>query len=211
MILFSDTDIILKLASLDLLEEALVALDCSKGEVRVLPTARFQLKSANLEKKFGTQALARARDFVNGTSPIEGEPALAEFQCLLDANLDPGEAAMFACALSSTDIFVSSGDKRALEALATHPGCRKLVRHFSRRVFCLEYIVLQIITTNDFDSLLPKLVAGYDCDTAIRAAFGSGMKAQLENVVRSLESRVADLNERTGGTLLVVDPTTKQQ
>lgn len=202
IILFSDTDIVLKLATLDLLYEALAVLQVTEGEVRVLAAARYYLRSPKLAKKFGDAGVERARAFVERVAAHTDEPPLNEQQCLLDAGLDSGEAVLLASALVTKHTLVATGDKRALKALASDGGCKPILRRLSGTVICLEEILLRIIWTNDFDLILPKVIAGYECDTAVRAAFGSGMRTSKANVVRSLESRIAELDTLTGGRLL---------
>lgn len=203
MILFSDTDIVLKLASMDLLGEALAALGMVEDDVRLLPAARFYLKSPKLESRYPAAGVMRARAFAKRVAAIESEPPLAEFQCMLDANLDSGEAGMFACASGSSETLVTTGDKRALQALSDDPACTAIVQCLSGKVICLEYLMLKILENNDFPALLPRIVDGFECDTAIRVAFGSGMKANRAHVIDSLTSLIEELDQRTARRLLL--------
>lgn len=63
---------------------------------------------------------------------------------------------------------------------------------------------MRVIDDIGVDAARAKIVPAANCDTALRAAFGSGLEATEANVRSSLAAYVAELRETTGG-LLVLD------
>ena len=51
-----------------------------------------------------------------------------------------------------------------------------------------------MIMTVGFDYVKRRVMNGVYCDTAIRAAFGSGLQAKESNVISTLQSYVGEIN-----------------
>ncbi len=207
MILFSDTDILLKLGALDLFEEALDVLGVSRQEIRVLPEAKHYLRKrrTKLIEQYGDEGVQRALAFAESVAAFEHAPNAGEQELLLGAGLDVGEAGLFAATASVAAYTVLTGDKRAMRDLSNSLSCKKIHARHHGKVLCLEALLLRILDRYEFQGILSKVVPGYECDTAVRVAFGSAMKAQRATVVRSLKKRVTELNKETGGALLSMD------
>jgi ribosome biogenesis SPOUT family RNA methylase Rps3 len=75
------------------------------------------------------------------------------------------------------------------------------------RVLCLEQVLLRVIAHLGFDEVKKRVVGSNQLalDTAVRAAFGSGMQADDINACRSLERRVKSLATEAGGMLTTQD------
>ena len=57
-------------------------------------------------------------------------------------------------------------------------------------------VIAAAIRRGWFERILPGIVAGVACDTAIRAAFGSGLIAREDNVLGTLDAYVAELRDK---------------
>ena len=60
---------------------------------------------------------------------------------------------------------------------------------------CFEQTVLRIIAHFGFSHVLPKAIGGLYRDTALRAAFGSGMQSTEPNTVACLQDYVDELRQ----------------
>ena len=93
MIGFLDNDVILKLCVLDLLDEAIVALNLNFSDIRVLSTARFVFQS---NQSFPKETTERAIAFVTNCqkASAENRNELESLQTI--DGIDIGEARLLA-------------------------------------------------------------------------------------------------------------------
>ena len=70
------------------------------------------------------------------------------------------------------------------------------------RVICFEQTLLRIIDRIGFDLVRTRVVPARNCDTALRAVFGSGLEATEATVRAGLASYIADLQGQTGDLLV---------
>jgi hypothetical protein len=115
VICLSDNDIIHKLAACDLVEEALVALGFSYGDVFVLPTAKHKFgltkNATKAAQRYGTEVFARIRSLLHRVREIEIELPVVEMQALAEVEgIDPGEAVLCVATISTNDSLMATGD-----------------------------------------------------------------------------------------------------
>lgn len=208
MILFTDTDILLKLGAMDLFDHALEVLGVSREEVRVLPQAVHYVRKRKdrLVEQYGEEGVQRTLKFTETVPCIRQAPDDDELQRLLSAGLDVGEATIFAVTRFESDYAVCTGDKRALRELVADTECSKIAKRHHGKVICLEEILLRVLAQYEFQDVLPRIVSGCDCDISVLAAFGSRMKSERHLVIESLKKRVLYLDGETGGALLSKSP-----
>lgn len=205
--LYLDNDVISKLASCDLLDDAIESLDSNMASVQILSTFkhRFGITNASrrsrIEQEVGQEAFQRILSFQQGVGEIAAAPneLLLMFEDL--PAIDAGEAQLFASACESPGVLVVTGDKRSICSLASARACQEIVQSLAGRVVCLEQVVKEVINTKGFDYAKRKIVPGVDCDTALRAVFGMGLDAEEDNVLRSLESYIEHLRGTSGDLL----------
>lgn len=191
MSLFLDNDVLEKLASWQLLDEGVRACGCSPDSVRVLPTAKFRLGLAGKKRrtKYAEEVLERIWTFLGTAQECAEEPP-ARRAALVDVpNLDAGEAILFTHAAEVDGALLATGDKRSIEAVASVPECAGLARDLAGRVLCLEQVLLRVIDAHGFDVVKARIVNSnaLHLDTAVRAAFGSGIQALEHNACGGLE------------------------
>jgi hypothetical protein len=206
MICLADNDIVKKLAICNLLDEAVGALEVSLEEILVLPTARFKLGIAKKPEKtiasLGIETFRRLESFLESVGVIDIVPPPDEQRLFDDAmDIDPGEAILFSASAVYSDCYIATGDKRSLRALVAIPHAEKIVERLNHHILCFEQIVLRCIDHVGFELVRSKIVPASDCDTALRAAFGSGLEAQEESVTRCLISYIEHLRRETGQLL----------
>ncbi len=141
--------------------------------------------------------------FLDRVGVIDTAPPPDEQRLFDDAlDIDTGEAILFSASAHYAGCLVSTGDKRSLRALATLPNAQPIIDRLAGRVICFEQIVLRIIDRFGFDLVRSKVVPASDCDTALRAAFGSGLEATEESVRHCLAAYIGYLRDETGPLLI---------
>lgn len=208
MICLADNDIVKKLAICNLLEETAGALGVSNSEILVLPTARFKLGVAKNPDKaraqLGNDAFERLKSFFANVGVISVVPPPDEQQLFDDAfDIDSGEAILFSASAHYANCIIATGDKRCLRALSCLPNGERIIARVEGRVICLEQIVTRIIDRFGFEVVRDRVFPVCECDTVLRAAFGSGLMATEENVRHSLTAYTDHLRKETG--LLLID------
>lgn len=207
MICLSDNDIILKLACCNLLDEALVVLGVKKEEVFVLPTARHvllkPLKHPDKAKtRLGDAVYDRLKLFLDSVQIIDVKPSPEEQQLFDDiVGIHSGEAVLFSASSHYPDFNLATSDKNSLRSLSGSPACNAIVGRLAGKVICFEQVIIRIIDRYGFNPVRDKVVPARDCDTALRAAFGSGLAATEANVRACLAAYIADDRRQTGALL----------
>ncbi len=201
MIYLSDNDIVEKLAICDLLDEALVAFNASRADVLIIPTLKNRIgigtPRPKAVRRLGAEVAERLVEFIGAVQEISDFSA--EDHLMLEAlddsiEIDPGEIILLAATARLQEYLLLTGDKRCLKAVATCPECAEIARRIQGKVVCFEQIIYRIIDDRGFEYVRAKVVPVMQiCDTALRAAFGSGMHATLANVVARLESDIEEL------------------
>jgi hypothetical protein len=199
-----DNDILLKLASFDLIDEALSLLGITRQDVYIPDAAYYTIRrSRQIARKYPADGLARAIEFTEQVHRIEEAPDPADYALLTAVpRIDLGEAALFCYLGRFADALLLTGDKNSLRALASAPSVAHVHARLTGRVVCLETLLLALIHQADFQTILSRIVPHRDCDTAIKSVFGSGHLAVQSTVIVNLEVYVSDLTAVVGGRWL---------
>jgi hypothetical protein len=204
MIYFLDNDVILKLTTYRMLDEALDCLEIERSDIRVLASARYFFgKNKGVKKKYSEVTIALAIEFVKSCTTISSqdndEYRLLEKQAKND--IDPGEATLISATFKESASLLATGDKRCLKALATIECLDFIHKQLQGRVICLEQIICKLIKAQGFDWVLERVIPHLDCDGTLRAAFGSGSNSQSETVLQTLNIYIQDLQTTSSGIL----------
>ncbi len=185
VIVFLDNDILLKLSAFELLDEAIAALQVSPKNLRVLDSAEFVFRgSRTISQGYSQEVRERAIAFVKNC-PTVSATASDEF-ILLSGLVDVGEATLITATQNESSFVLLTGDKRCLVTLMMRKEIAKARARLQGRVICLEQVLLLLIRRLGFDAVKAKVVPVMDCDTALKACFGSGDLATEENVMTAL-------------------------
>jgi len=198
-----DNDVILKLASCDLFWEGMDSIGLARSNVRVLSTAKPYFKnSRSVKRNYPEKGRLAAIDIASLCDCVP--EASAQELILFDEikGIDPGETDLITYGSTLGCCYVVSGDKRWPTALANterlDPYCKKL----SKKVICLEQIVLGLVRSRDFETLLPNLIQLGDVDKAMKYVFYPGLETKYESALEGLCSYIADLKRGTGSLLI---------
>lgn len=213
MILVADNDAVLKLCAYGLWDEACAVLGVT--EVRTLATARFVFRSyagkADLTSRYTPAGLARALAVAERATPVAVPAETAERDALIQAarrlqsetvSMDAGEALLFASASQYlTGVFLTTGDKRALRALAVIPEGRGICERLSGRVLCVEQLVSRLVEHVGLPAVQQCVMGVPTCDGTLTNVFGRSRPASAGSVAEGLESYVGALRAETGSLL----------
>jgi hypothetical protein len=199
-----DTDILLKLSALDLVQETLQLLQLSEQDVYLLPSATHYLRKADkrLIYRYGKEGVERAQKLAQQAKFVGFHLEKSELELLSSVpDIDTGEALLYASTYALQEFWLLTGDKRSLTALAASPNCQPIAARLSGKVICLEQVVIHSLSSYPFEILLSKIVPARECDTAVKVAFGSGNQADLSHAIGALDAYISELRAKTGNLL----------
>jgi len=201
---FLDNDVILKLTTYRMLDEALDCLKIDRSDIRVLASARYFFeKNKGVRKKHSDATIASAIEFVKSCVAISSQNN-DEYRLLAEQiknDIDPGEATLIAATFQESASLLATGDKRCLKALANTECLDFIHKGLQGRVTCLEQIICKSIEIKGFDWVLDRVIPNLDCDKALKSAFGSGSYSQCEAVLGTLNGYIQDLQIISSGIL----------
>ncbi|KPW28152.1 Uncharacterized protein ALO59_04315 [Pseudomonas amygdali pv. mellea] len=198
-----DSDAARKLCQYELIEELIVLLGCTIGDVAVLPQLKFQLRLTNDVKALEKLGTANAVDLAKRliASAQEVEVSATSANPLLELNrpdIDTGEATLFAALCERSDSSLVSGDKRAFIALSRVNGIPAIDGLWAR-MLCLEEALLWLARDGDFPTVSEKVRNRLDVDTSIGISFGRSAPAAQQTVIYALQSYIDHLTQQTSG------------
>ena len=204
MVSLWDTDILLKLSALDLVQETLQLLQLSEQDVYLLPSATHYLRKADkrLIYRYGKEGVERAQKLAQQAKFVGFHLEKSELELLSSVpDIDTGEALLYASTYALQEFWLLTGDKRSLTALAASPNCQPIAARLSGKVICLEQIVIHSLSSYPFEILRSKIVPARECDTAVKVAFGSGNQTNLSHAIGALDAYISELRAKTGNLL----------
>lgn len=211
-----DNDILKKLATFELFDETLQVFGASNEQVNILETAKYKFQRDWEKVKSGKSRNAQ-NQVVNYERTIELSeklPQIAEtnidpqlFSLLSEfKGIDPGEAILTVYVAQilqkneSSQPIIFTGDKNFSRSLA-NVNLPVIQANFYHKIWCLEQLILKDIHAYGFEVVRDKIVPVRDCDTAIKAVFGSGSASTLENSLATLNNYIQELRAETGNLL----------
>ena len=204
MVSLWDTDILLKLSALDLVQETLQLLQLSEQDVYLLPSATHYLRKADkrLIYRYGKEGVERAQKLAQQAKFVGFHLEKSELELLSSIpDIDTGEALLYASTYALQEFWLLTGDKRSLTALAASPNCQPIAARLSGKAICLEQVVIHSLSSYPFEILLSKIVPARECDTAVKVAFGSGNQTNLSHAIGALDAYISELRAKTGNLL----------
>lgn len=206
MVVLADTDILLKLAACQLLDELPGLWGVSTQDVRVLNAVRFQLQKQNhLESKYTPEGVQQALHFIDGARELS-EALDEEYEALLQVEgIDLGEAVLFTQTKRFDDFRLVTGDKKSLQALTEAPGLEATKTRLAGRVFCFEQLNRLFIDALGFEVVCRRVVPARSCDGVLRIAFSDGAKTTRKKAAYDLKMRTPDLTVASEPLLAVIE------
>lgn len=171
-----DNDFVIKLAQLDLLEEACSLIGATPSNTERLATlpyvARNKFERKEKQSERNQASLKRITDWCHLYSNVL-ESRVSEIleQANRSLAVDPGEAILLAEAVNDSEVMLFTGDKRCVKALGTDPGLRPIALALASRVQISESIVLHLIDSLGFEAVKQCVLAVDTVDTMLDLAF----------------------------------------
>lgn len=199
-----DNDILVKLCAFNLHEDVLIEFHIDR--VIVLDSLYFKRNHIDwLEGKRCQKRPDWARRLsatLQQAQPLGTvDPELLVRMENLGPGVDPGEALLLTAAITEEDVLFFTGDKRFLKSLTTNINKLPNQKLLNGKLLFLEFIILHFLNIYGLDWLKNKIVPERECDTYLRAVFGSGMTSTENNVRDGLEREVKQLRSILGDLL----------
>lgn len=208
MKLLWDTDVVEKLAEMDLLSQALDAAELGKDDSYILEETRvrFQLDHPTAGKKRHGDRFERVKAFVGDsrvkqyTSDDFPSDKALEHLSRESPDIDPGEAILFLMGRRWPTSCVFTGDKRSLVALSKHANLAQLLKG---RCMCFEQMLLRLI--NKVGIAKVAAAAAHSNDALVKAIFKKGAATTEKHAVKRLTAAVDKLRNELAVPLLVAE------
>jgi hypothetical protein len=202
--LLVDVDALCKLAHWDLLSKLPTLLGVPLANTSTLTSARFRAQNSLTKpdgKVFRNVEAAHVALHAIGqmAQPLSLDPAasvgFADIQ-----GIDPGEAVLFATLVSSTDVRLLTGDKRALRALSELlPDVRAAV---AGKIVIVEQVVEAALNTFGIDWLRERVCPWKHVDTSVSMIMGSRCDLSEQAVRENLASAIGEMRQLCDPSLL---------
>lgn len=205
-LLLIDTDMLVLLGGSGTLGEVLQSLDFKPEQSRRLAAATQQFQRGRVFKDTYTATVLQAAVRTAYTiAPLTERPANS---AVLDAlarvsNIDLGEAELLALLAEHDGYYLTTGDNRALVALATRKEVAELRQRVAGRLICLESVLKLLVDRNG-----AKATAQAFRELRTHRTIGvllSDPQARSDDVCRKgIDSYLDDLIRKTGRDFLYI-------
>lgn len=196
--LYLDSDLLVLLAGAGLLAQVIEVLGFEQSEARRLDPLPFMLEKGRLAERYPEGIRQRAKAWCSQIPPLDVVPSSGVLERLgAKADVDPGEAFLFAAAADSASSVVVTGDKRACRALAESG-----VPELHGKVLCLESCLLLLLRSVDFRFLVDSLAIVREYHQTLRVVLPQGASTSEVDFRTGVESYWRDLLAQTGDLLL---------
>jgi hypothetical protein len=204
-LLIIDSDIFVLLSAAELLDRVAELLTVLPANVRRLPALPHQLERGRAFKKNYTDkvratAIAKCGQVV----PLAERPADDErFQRLVDTdNIDEGEALMFALVSEQQHLYLASGDKRSMIALATSGNLADVREAVAGRVVCLEATLRLLVEADGVAKVAAAFASVRDANQTLRVIFSEAAATNEAECLRYIASYFNHLVNQVGAGFL---------
>lgn len=205
--LFLDNDIILKLGSLEFLDELENIFTTNSSDIYILPTAfHYIKKNKKLLDKYSKESLQRIFEKIKTFSEIPDEYVDdVRFRSLADIEkIDAGERVLFALNPPEKDFRILTGDKRSLEQLSAQLSKSKMIDDLNGKIVCLEYLIAKILELRGIQLVEQNMKANnFGGDTELKLIFNQ-QTLDIEKINEGLMSFYNNLKEKTKDLLCLL-------
>jgi hypothetical protein len=204
--LFIDNDIFILLAGAGLLEEAVAALGFTFADTYRLEALPFVVKSNKKQPKLPTEVVDLVLQQCTQISVLSERPSDDLLQMLAAApTIDAGEAVLYALLAEQPSAFLTSGDKRAMRAIAQAPSLTAIRTAVAGRVISLETLLLRLVKAHPVAMVGAALTPVLPLNTVVRVAFSPNNLVQPAECVQALTRYQQALIEEVGANFLWQD------
>jgi hypothetical protein len=204
MLCLSDTDLVLKLAAMNIATEAFEAFGVERREIRITPELPRYLQF-RAPAKHPIETVRRALAFIKGLKLVpDADLDYVERLGSVPDSIQYGERVLLAStARIRADFVIATGDKKCLRALAVAPDCEPIRERLKNRCVCFEQLVLGTVKMRGFEWVNKRAGTGCRCDECTMQAFGNGLGGIDEaTCCRWLDGFIEELRGETGSLLV---------
>lgn len=207
-LLLVDSDVFVLLAAADLLDSFAESVGIAPANIRRLPALPYQIdRGRSLRKQFSIEALGRARRACDRYQSIESGPddldRVTRFQQV--PLIDDGEALLFSLLCEQPLSLLTTGDKRALIALA---GAKSLSADrdlLCGRIVSLEAALLRLVKHLGAEEVGRRFCPLWTTHATVEVIFGHKAAFDDTECLRQLTSYLGDLIRQVGSDLFRPD------
>ncbi len=196
-----DSDLFILLAGSDLLMPTLGLLGIQPADAQRLPALEYQLqRSSRWTWAYPEGVRQLALTACRRIPPLTERPTSdATLQQLIAVEaIDEGEALVFALMIEQRGLYLASGDKRAMRALAAAPQLRQVRDGIAGRVLCLESILRLLVERQGLEAIANALRPVRDQYQTLRVAFSAGVATSQVSFDAAMDAYLAELIRDTG-------------
>lgn len=201
-----DNDVLLKLASYELLAETPETLNLAPSALHVLGAARFVVRdSIRRSSSIPDQARAHTNletflEAATEIEPTEHEVRLStvieELAIEYGVDLDTGESQLCAVTIVRALTVLITGDKRAITGLETLLDKMKDLAYLCGRVMCLEQLFLLLVLRLGSQAIRERVCTARNADRALTICCGCAHPSRSqESMIDGLRSYIRALRE----------------
>lgn len=200
--LLIDNDIFILLAGSNLLIPAISILGFELTDVwrlEPLPHIVRKKKSPVLSPKVADQVI----QFCNEVPVVSDEPsAIFLEQLAAGADIDAGEAVLYALLAAQPSYLLASNDKRAMRSIATLDSLQTIRSLVAGRIVCLESLLIKLVKLYKVETIGKELEPVLPIDTFLRVAFSQNCIANPDECLNALHSYQERLVREVGKSFL---------
>jgi hypothetical protein len=207
--LFVDNDILLKLASADLLKNLTNIFSVTDSSIFFLPSAKYYISgNKKLKQKYSKEVIKNVLTTIDKYSAIPDEYIDQDLFSKLSNmdNIDSGEQILYSIKPTKDEYLILTGDKLSIQQLYSHHELNEIAAGLKNKIVCLECLFIKIMELYNFEEITNIIRESNYCgDKTIEIVFQQN-RLTFELALDGLLSYFNDLNSLTNNSLFRFDP-----
>lgn len=201
--LLIDSDIFVLLAGAGLLDRALGLLGFDRSSsLRLSPLPHMLTRGRRFSQFGDAKTRGLALDACKTVPEVADRPSDDVFQQLIAVpEIDEGEALLYGLLAHQPGHYLTSGDKRAMQAVAVRPDLKGVRQRVAGRVICLECL-LKLLVRRDGVEAIAMAFAVFPQHKTFQVVFSSLNVTDQTRCLASLDSYLRDLRRQVGDDFL---------
>jgi hypothetical protein len=201
--LLIDNDILMLMAGANLLERTVSVLGFDLVDSARLETLPYILQRSRKLRHLPVDVKEKIAQGCKRVPTLHDAPNSDLLQQLTDvADIDAGEAVLYALLAQHPLCLLTSGDKRAMRAVATAAPLHGVRRSVAGRVVCLETVLLELVKQDGVSTIAQALSSARSQNTLLRVAFSPGCIANPAECMNALSRYYQKLVDDVGEDFL---------
>lgn len=191
-LLLIDSDVFVLFAAAGLLDKAIARLGFNRDDARRLDALPGMLRRGKKFADLTPEERYAALTWCDRIAPFRESPSPSTMQQLAGiANIDHGEATLFATCHDNPAAVLLTGDKRALRALAK--GAPTLCGNLNGRVACLEQVLASLVRSDGVAAVFTALAVRVQHHKTLTVCFSEVNRTDQGECLRVLQIYVNEV------------------